>query len=75
MHRHLSRGCAASCWPTCRRSPDAGGSHDQTDLLPLKAGVAIMALGAMSAEPDLKIKIVPVGLSCALCSARRNAPR
>lgn len=24
-----------------------GGSHDRTDLLPLKAGVCIMALGAM----------------------------
>jgi len=24
-----------------------GGSHDRTDLLPLKAGICIMALGAM----------------------------
>ena len=32
-----------------------GGSHDQTKLLPLKPGVAIMALGAMSKYPDLKI--------------------
>lgn len=40
-----------------------GGSHDRTDLLPLKAGVAIMALGAMANDPSVKVKIVPVGLS------------
>ncbi|GJE95109.1 glycerol-3-phosphate O-acyltransferase [Phanerochaete sordida] len=40
-----------------------GGSHDRTDLLPLKAGVSLMALGAMAHNPDLKVKIVPVGLS------------
>lgn len=40
-----------------------GGSHDRTDLLPLKAGVTIMALGAMASNPNLRLKIVPVGLS------------
>ncbi|GAA5996338.1 uncharacterized protein JCM10292_007544 [Rhodotorula paludigena] len=40
-----------------------GGSHDRTDLLPLKAGVSIMALGALSAHPELRLQIVPVGLS------------
>ncbi|KNZ44127.1 hypothetical protein VP01_949g4 [Puccinia sorghi] len=40
-----------------------GGSHDRTDLLPLKAGVSIMALGAMSSNPDITVRIVPVGLS------------
>ena len=40
-----------------------GGSHDRTDLLPLKAGVSLMALGAMASNPDLKLKIVPVGMS------------
>jgi len=40
-----------------------GGSHDRTDLLPLKAGVAIMALGAMASDPNCRVKIVPVGLS------------
>lgn len=39
-----------------------GGSHDRTDLLPLKAGVSIMALGAMANDPSVKVKIVPVGL-------------
>ncbi|WFD40898.1 uncharacterized protein MJAP1_003889 [Malassezia japonica] len=40
-----------------------GGSHDRTDLLPLKAGVVIMALGAMANDPNLDVKIVPVGMS------------
>lgn len=40
-----------------------GGSHDRTDLLPLKAGVSMMALGAMANHPNLKVKIIPVGLS------------
>jgi len=39
-----------------------GGSHDRTDLLPLKAGVSIMALGAMANDPNVQVKIVPVGL-------------
>lgn len=40
-----------------------GGSHDRTDLLPLKAGVSMMALGAMANDSSVKVKIVPVGLS------------
>ena len=40
-----------------------GGSHDRTDLLQLKAGVVIMALGAMANDPRLDVKIVPVGMS------------
>jgi len=40
-----------------------GGSHDRTDFLPLKAGFSLMALGAMAAHPDLKVQLVPVGLS------------
>ena len=39
-----------------------GGSHDRSDLLPLKAGVSLMALGAMANNPAVKVKIVPVGL-------------
>ena len=38
-----------------------GGSHDQGRLIPLKAGVAIMALGAASQGTD--VKIVPAGLT------------
>ncbi|KAJ7823643.1 hypothetical protein B0H14DRAFT_3469987 [Mycena olivaceomarginata] len=40
-----------------------GGSHDQTDLLPLKAGVSIVALGAMAHDPNVRVKVVPIGLS------------
>ncbi|KAI0996495.1 putative acyltransferase [Podosphaera aphanis] len=40
-----------------------GGSHDRTELLPLKAGVAIMALGALAAEPNCGLKIVPCGMN------------
>ncbi|KAI9701400.1 MAG: hypothetical protein M1820_006491 [Bogoriella megaspora] len=40
-----------------------GGSHDRTELLPLKAGVAIMALGALSEAPDCGVKVVPVGMN------------
>lgn len=42
---------------------DTGGSHDRTDFLPLKHGLAIMALGAMAANPECDVKIVPVGVS------------
>lgn len=40
-----------------------GGSHDRTDLLPIKAGVAIMALGAMANFPDCNVQIVPCGMN------------
>jgi glycerol-3-phosphate O-acyltransferase / dihydroxyacetone phosphate acyltransferase len=40
-----------------------GGSHDRTELLPLKAGVSIMALGAMAKYEGLDVKIVPCGLN------------
>lgn len=40
-----------------------GGSHDRTGLLPLKAGVAIMALGALADSPDTDLKVVPVGMN------------
>lgn len=40
-----------------------GGSHDRTELLPLKAGVAIMALGALATDPDCGLKIVPCGMN------------
>ncbi|KAF8077978.1 glycerol-3-phosphate O-acyltransferase [Lyophyllum atratum] len=60
MYRHvykcLNEGGSMGIFPE-------GGSHDRTDLLPLKAGVSIMALGAMANDPNLRVKIVPVGLS------------
>ncbi|OJJ49449.1 hypothetical protein ASPZODRAFT_59690 [Penicilliopsis zonata CBS 506.65] len=40
-----------------------GGSHDRPDLLPLKAGVALMALGTLADNPDCGLKIVPCGMN------------
>ncbi|KAG1455016.1 hypothetical protein G6F56_007176 [Rhizopus delemar] len=40
-----------------------GGSHDRAEMLPFKAGVTIMALGAMAKYPELNVKIVPCGLN------------
>lgn len=39
-----------------------GGSHDRTELLPLKAGVCMMALGAMS-RYNMQVNIQCVGLN------------
>ncbi|KAG0648148.1 putative acyltransferase [Hyphodiscus hymeniophilus] len=38
-----------------------GGSHDRTDMLPLKAGIAIMALGSLA--QGTQVSIVPVGMN------------
>ena len=40
-----------------------GGSHDQPSLLPLKAGIAIMAMSTLASRPELPLSIVPVGLN------------
>lgn len=40
-----------------------GGSHDRSDLLPLKAGAAIMALGALARDPDCRLSIIPCGMN------------
>lgn len=53
---HLHEGHCIGIFPE-------GGSHDRTDLLPLKAGVAIMALGALAADGDCNVKIVPCGMN------------
>jgi glycerol-3-phosphate O-acyltransferase/dihydroxyacetone phosphate acyltransferase len=39
-----------------------GGSHDRTDLLPLKVGVALIAYSALE-ENGINVPIVPVGLN------------
>lgn len=39
-----------------------GGSHDRTDLLPLKPGIAIIALGVIE-KFDINVPILPVGLN------------
>ncbi|KAI0273599.1 glycerol-3-phosphate O-acyltransferase [Gloeopeniophorella convolvens] len=56
VYQRLTQGACIGIFPE-------GGSHDRTDLLPFKAGVSIMALGAMANNPDVKVKVVPVGLS------------
>ncbi|KAF2733444.1 CTR1 suppressor protein [Polyplosphaeria fusca] len=56
VHEVLHRGGSIGIFPE-------GGSHDRTELLPLKAGIAIMALGTVEAKPDCNLKIVPVGMN------------
>ncbi|KAI7880810.1 uncharacterized protein EV154DRAFT_540075 [Mucor mucedo] len=56
VHERLDEGECIVIFPE-------GGSHDRSEMLPLKAGFAIMALGAMAENKNLKIKIVPVGLN------------
>ncbi|OWB58635.1 hypothetical protein B5S28_g4693 [[Candida] boidinii] len=56
VFEHLSHGHCLGIFPE-------GGSHDRPDLLPIKAGVAIMALGAMSKNPNCNVKIVPCGMN------------
>lgn len=55
---HLNDGNVLGMFPE-------GGSHDRPDLLPLKPGVAIMALGAAakSEDPDAIIHVIPVGMN------------
>ena len=40
-----------------------GTSHDRTDFIKLKAGIALMSLGAMSEFKSKNVKIVPVGIN------------
>ncbi|RKP06390.1 hypothetical protein THASP1DRAFT_31790 [Thamnocephalis sphaerospora] len=56
VHERLTNGGCIGIFPE-------GGSHDRAEMLPLKAGVTVMALGAMAANPGLDVKIVPVGLN------------
>lgn len=58
VFNHLNGGKVLGIFPE-------GGSHDRPDLLPLKPGVAIMALGAASTSPDphAVINVIPVGMN------------
>lgn len=56
VFQHLSEGNCLGIFPE-------GGSHDRPDMLPLKAGVAVMALGAMANDSGCKVKIVPCGMN------------
>ncbi|CAK0824153.1 unnamed protein product [Prorocentrum cordatum] len=55
VHKSLKEGKCLGIFPE-------GGSHDQTDLLPLKAGVARIALEAYT-KHNVQVPIVPVGLN------------
>lgn len=55
VFKRLADGHAVGIFPE-------GGSHDRTSLLPLKAGVSIMALGAMC-ENGRPVTVVPVGIN------------
>ncbi|CCI11185.1 unnamed protein product [Albugo candida] len=55
VYNHLKHGDCIGIFPE-------GGSHDRTDLLPLKVGVAIMALG-VKANYNINALVVPVGLT------------
>ena len=57
VHNHLGRKCG------CLGIFPEGGSHDRTQLLPLKVGVCIMALGTLQKFPNCNVKLVPVGLN------------
>ncbi|KAJ2352351.1 Glycerol-3-phosphate/dihydroxyacetone phosphate acyltransferase, partial [Coemansia erecta] len=56
VYERLDRGECVGIFPE-------GGSHDRSEMLPLKAGATIMALGATAANPALGLKIVPTGLN------------
>ena len=55
VHKALAEGQSIGIFPE-------GGSHDNTDLLPLKAGVAAIALGVLD-KYEINVPIIPVGLN------------
>lgn len=58
VFNHLNKGKTLGIFPE-------GGLHDRPGLLPLKPGVGIMALGAVSKsdDPNAVVNIIPVGLN------------
>ena len=55
VHEQLHRGSCVGIFPE-------GGSHDRPELLPLKAGICLMALGAM-VKYNIPVAIQCVGLN------------
>lgn len=55
VHTALAQGSCLGIFPE-------GGSHDNTDLLPLKVGVAAIAFGVLE-KYDVSVPIIPVGLN------------
>ncbi|GAB5034484.1 glycerol-3-phosphate o-acyltransferase [Nannochloropsis oceanica] len=55
VFEHLKHGKCIGIFPE-------GGSHDRTDLLPLKVGIALIACGMVD-KYNITVPIVPVGLN------------
>ena len=55
VHKALQKGESIIIFPE-------GGSHDNTDLLPLKVGVASIAFGTLS-DGNTNVSIIPFGLN------------
>lgn len=56
VYKELSNGGCIGIFPE-------GGSHDRSNLLPLKAGAALMSLGALARDPQCGLSIVPCGMN------------
>ncbi|KAJ5578351.1 acyltransferase [Penicillium hispanicum] len=56
VYKELSRGGCIGIFPE-------GGSHDRSNLLPLKAGAALMSLGALAQDPECGLSIIPCGMN------------
>ncbi|KKZ62835.1 hypothetical protein EMCG_02830 [[Emmonsia] crescens] len=56
VYRELCDGGCVGIFPE-------GGSHDRPNLLPLKAGVAIIALGTLARQPNCGLSIIPCGMN------------
>ncbi|KAJ5901869.1 acyltransferase [Penicillium taxi] len=56
VYKDLSNGGCIGIFPE-------GGSHDRSNLLPLKAGAALIALGALARDPDCGLSIIPCGMN------------
>lgn len=56
VYRDLGHGGCIGIFPE-------GGSHDRPSLLPLKAGVAMIALGSLAQNPHDKLTILPCGMN------------
>lgn len=56
VYKELSDGGCIGIFPE-------GGSHDRSNLLPLKAGAALISLGALAHDPQCGLSIVPCGMN------------
>lgn len=56
VYQELSHGGCIGIFPE-------GGSHDRSNLLPLKAGAALMSLGALAENPNCGLSIIPCGMN------------